>query len=58
MTWAMWLAVSKLWEFTVSWKKQSYKYAQASNIVFLFVKSENNNSIKEIKHVFRAFIAW
>ena len=54
----MWLAVSKLWEFTVSWKKQSYKYAQASNIVFLFVKSENNNSIKEIKHVFRAFIAW
>ena len=51
MTQAIWLAVSKLWEFTVLWKKS------ASYIVFLFVKTKNN-FIKEIKHVLRAFIAW
>ena len=39
MTWAMWLTVSELREFTV----------RASYIVFLFVKTENNNFIKEIK---------
>ena len=38
---AIWLTVSELWEFTV----------RASYIVFLFVKTENNNFIKEIKHV-------
>ena len=48
MMWAMWLTVSELWEFTV----------RASYIVFLFVKTENYNFIKEIKYVFRAFIAW
>ena len=31
---------------------------RVSYIVFLFVKSENNNFIKEIKHVLRAFITW
>ena len=31
---------------------------RASYIVFLNVKTENINFIKEIKHVFRAFIAW
>ena len=36
------------WEFTVS----------ASNIIFLFVKTENNNFIKEIKYLFCTFIAW
>ena len=36
-----------MWEFTV----------RASYIVFLFVNYENNNFIKEIKHVVRAFIA-
>ena len=33
-------------------------YIWASYIVFFFVKMENNNSIKEIKHVLLAFIAW
>ena len=47
MAWAMWLTVSKLWEFTV----------HASCIVFLFFKTENNNFIKEIKHVVHASIA-
>ena len=43
----MWLTVSKLWEFTV----------RASYIIFLFIKTENNNFINEIKHVVRASIA-
>ena len=30
----------------------------ASYIAFLFVKSETNNFIKEIKHILRAFIVW
>ena len=51
-------SVSKLWEFTVSWKKLKYTYIRASYIVFLFVKAKNNNFIKEIKHVIRSFIAW
>ena len=38
--------VSELWEFTVC----------ASYIIFLFVNIENNNFIKEIKHVVCAFI--
>ena len=41
------LTVLELWEFTVG----------ASYIVFLFVNNENNNFIKEIKHVLPAFIA-
>ena len=45
---AMWLTVFELWEFT----------ERASYSVCLFVKTENNNFIKEIKHVVRAFIAW
>ena len=32
-------------------------YIRASYIVFPFVKTENNNFTKEIKHVFRDFIA-
>ena len=40
------LSVSELWDFTV----------RASHIVFLFVNNENN-FIKEIKHVVRASIA-
>ena len=55
MTSAIWLAVSKLLEFTVSWKKLKYTYAY---IVFLFVTTKNNNFLKEIRHVLRAFIAW
>ena len=30
---------------------------RASYIVFLFVKTDNNNFLKEIKHVLRAFVA-
>ena len=38
------MAVSmKLWEFIVSWKKY---YICTLHIVFLFVKSENNNFIR------------
>ena len=33
-------------------------YIRASYIVFLFVKSEKNNFINEIKHILPAFIAW
>ena len=47
MAWAIWFAISKMWEFTVSWKKLKNTYS--SYIVFLFVKTENNNFIKEIK---------
>ena len=43
----IWLTVSEIWEFTV----------RTSYIVFLFVKTENDNFIKEIKHVVRASIA-
>ena len=41
------LTVSEMWEFTL----------HASYIIFLFVNTENNNFIKEIKHVVRASIA-
>ena len=47
MTSAIWLTVSELWEFTV----------RASYIVFFFVKTENNNFKKEIKHLVRVSIA-
>ena len=33
-------------------------YIHTSFIIFPLVLSENNNFIKEIKHVLRAFIAW
>ena len=46
MTWAIWLAVSELWEFTLF----------TSYIIFLFVNTENNSFIKEIKHVVHVFI--
>ena len=46
--WAMWLIVSKFWEFTVC----------ASYIVFVFATTENDNFIKEIKHIVRASIAF
>ena len=40
------------------WKK-CYIHVHASYIVFLFVKLENNNFIKEIKHIILcAFRAW
>ena len=58
MTWAIIrLAVTKLWEFTVSWKKLKYICALRISRFFLSVKTENNDLIKEIKHVLRAFIA-
>ena len=41
-----------------SFMKEIKVYIRASYISFLFVKTENNNFIKEIKHVLRAFIAW
>ena len=54
-------SLSKLWEFTVSWKKLKYTCIPRfvyRYIVFLFVKTENNIFIKEIKRVLRAIIAW
>ena len=54
----IWLAVSKLWEFTISLTKEDYIHTRASCIVFLFVKSGNDNFIKEIRYVLRAFTAW
>ena len=41
-----------------SFMKKVKVFIHASYIVFLFVKTENNNVIKEIKHNFLAFIAW
>ena len=38
--------------------KEIKVYIHASYIVFLFLKTKNNNFIKEIRHVFRVFIAW
>ena len=38
--------------------KEIIVYIRASYIVFLFVKTKNNNFIKEIKHVLRASKAW
>ena len=35
---------------------QNLQYARALYIVFLFVNTEDNNFIKEIKHVVRASI--
>ena len=58
MTWAIWMAISKLREFTVSWKKFKPTYICPSYIVFLFVMTKNDNFINEIKHVLCAFIAW
>ena len=39
-----------------SFMKEIKVYIRASYIVFLFVNNENNNFIKEIKHVVHAFI--
>ena len=50
----MWLAISKLLEFPVSWKKV---YIHASYIVFLFIKTEKTNC-KRNKTFVRASIAW
>ena len=52
------MVISKLWGFTVSWKKFKYCILCIVYTVFLFVKIENSNFIKEIKHVLRAFVAW
>ena len=40
-----------------SFIKEIKIYVRTSYIVFLFVKSENNNFIKEINHVLHGFIA-
>ena len=40
-----------------SFVKEIKLYIRVLYIVFLFVKSENNNFLKEIKHFVRAFIA-
>ena len=55
MTWAIWFALSPSCE-KLQCHKRNYGVQSASCIVFLFVKTENNNFIKEIKHVIRAFI--
>ena len=41
-----------------SFMKKIKVYIRASYIVFLFVRTENNNFIKKIKRFLRAFIAW
>ena len=41
-----------------SFMKEIQVYILALYIVFPFVMTENNNFIKEIKHVISAFIAW
>ena len=41
-----------------SFVKEIKLYIRASYIFFLFVKTENNNFIKKIKHVISAFIDW
>ena len=33
-------------------------FKRTLHIVFPFVKLENNDLIKEIKHILRAFISW
>ena len=43
---------------TYSFMKEIKLYIRASYIIFLFVKLENNNFIKEIKHFLCVFIAW
>ena len=55
MTWAIWLAVSKLWEFTFSWKKLKYTYEL--RITFFSLLRRKIIIIKEIKYVLRASIA-
>ena len=49
-----WLQVVRIYSFM----KETKLYKRASHIAFLFVKSETNKFIKEIKYVIRAFIAW
>ena len=41
-----------------SFMKKIKLYIQASHIVFLFVRSENNDFVKETKHVLHAITAW
>ena len=41
-----------------SFMKEIKVYIRVSYIVLLFVTTRNDNFIKEIKHVIRAFIAW
>ena len=50
-------SVSKLWEFTVSWKNLKYTDTHCMT-VFLFIKTENDNFLEEMKQVIHAFIAW
>ena len=38
--------------------KEIKVYIRDSYIVFLFVKTENDNFINEIEYVLRAFIVW
>ena len=48
------LQVTKIYSFM----KEIKAYIRPPHIVFLFIKTEIINFIKEIKHVLRAFIAW
>ena len=41
-----------------SFIKEIKVYTGASQVVVFFVKTENNNFIKEIKNVLHALIAW
>ena len=57
MMWTIWLAISKLWEF--SFTKEIKLYTQASYTVFFFNTTKNKNFTKEfIKHVQRDFVVW
>ena len=42
-----------------SFMKEIFKvYIRASCVLFLSIKTENNNFLKEIKHVLRAFVVY
>ena len=41
-----------------SFVKKIEVYVRVPYIVFLFVKTENHDSIKEVRHVLRTFITW
>ena len=55
MTSAIWLTVSKLWEFTVCTLYIVFPFVKTENNNF--IKTENNNFIKEMKYVVRDSIA-
>ena len=58
MTWAIWLALSQSCENLQFHERKLSVHMHFVYIVFLFLKTEYDNFIKEVKHVLHAFIAW